>query len=163
MRILVPATLGLMAATSCCCCGPFREWYDSFRPGRPTIVAVTSTEPTPTPPSAVVAERKVPPSSRVLQGRLLGFPDFPEATLVSYAETATIASATLTVDDAHTPGEVVSFYRQAALDKGYFIDSEIAKGPSPSFQAIRGNVSFRVVARDAGELVDFSLTTERTL
>jgi hypothetical protein len=99
----------------------------------------------------------------VLRGQLLGFPDFPDAELVSYAETATIASALLKVGGAHTPAEVVSFYRQAALDKGYFIDSEIAKGPEPSFQAIRGNVSFRVVAHDAGDFVEFSLTTDRTL
>ena len=35
--------------------------------------------------------------------------------------------------------------------------------PGATFQAIRGNVSFRVVAHDAGEMVEFSLTTERTL
>ena len=149
-----------MAATSCCCCGSLRDWFDSFRPGKPTVVATTTTEAPPAPPPR---ERKAALPARVLKGQLLGFPDFAGAELVSYAETATIASATLKVDDAHTPGEVVAFYRQAALDKGYFIDSEIAKGKEPSFQAIRGNVSFRVVAQDAGEVVEFSLTTERTL
>ena len=158
MRILLPATVGLVAATSCCCCGSLRDWFESFRPGKPTVVA-TTTEAPPAPPP----QPKVALPARVLKGQLLGFPDFAGAELVSYAETATIASATLKVDDAHTPGEVVAFYRQAALDRGYFIDSEIAKGPEPSFQAIRSNVSFRVVAHDAGEVVEFSLTTDRTL
>jgi hypothetical protein len=148
-----------MAATSCCCCGSLREWLESLRPGEPVVVATTTTEPAaqPTPPPKAAQ----PP--RVLKGQLLGFPDFAGAELVSYGETATIASASLKVDDAHPPSEVVAFYRQAALDKGYFIDSEITKGREPSFQAIRGNVSFRVVAHDAGEMVEFSLTTERTL
>ena len=159
MRILLPVTVGLMAATSCCCCGSLREWLESFRPGEPTVVATTTTEPAPPPP----VEQKAALPTRVLKGQLLGFPDFAGSELVSYGETATIASATLKVDDAHSPAEVVGFYRQAALDKGYFIDSEIPKGPEPSFQAIRGNVSFRVVAHDAGEMVEFSLTTERTL
>jgi hypothetical protein len=161
VRILLPATVGLMAATSCCCCGSVREWWESFRPGEPTVVATTTAAPSA--PAVSPRERKAAAPSRVLRGQLLGFPDFAGAELVSYAETATIASATLKVDDAHPPGEVVAFYRQAALDKGYFIDSEIAKGREPSFQAIRGNVSFRVVARDVGEVVEFSLTTERTL
>ena len=161
MRILLPATVGLMAATSCCCCGSLRDWLESFRPGEPTVVATTTTDPVPQPTPA--RERKAAGPSRVLRGQLLGFPDFAGSELVSYAETPTIASASLKVDDAHKPAEVVAFYRQAALDKGYFIDSEIAKGPEPSFQAIRGNVSFRVVAHDAGEMVEFSLTTERTL
>ena len=161
MRILLPATMGLMAATSCCCCGSLRDWLESFRPGEPTVVATTTTDPVAQPTPA--RERKAAGPSRVLRGQLLGFPDFAGAELVSYAETPTIASASLKVDDAHKPAEVVAFYRQAALDKGYFIDSEIAKGPEPSFQAIRGNVSFRVVAHDAGEMVEFSLTTERTL
>jgi hypothetical protein len=160
VRILLPVTVGLIAATSCCCCGSLRDWLESFRPGKPAVVATTTTEPAPaTPvqqPTAVV-----PP--RVLRGQLLGFPDFAGSELVSYGETATIASASLKVDDAHPPSEVVAFYRQAALDKGYFIDSEITKGKEPSFQAIRGNVTFRVVAHDAGEMVEFSLTTERDL
>ena len=160
MRILLPATVGLMAATSCCCCGSLRDWLESFRPGEPTVVA-TTTEPAA--PPALAHEQKAALPARVLRGQLLGFPDFAGSELVSYGETATIASASLKVDDAHPPGEVVAFYRQAALDKGYFIDSEIAKGHEPSFQAIRGNVSFRVVAHDAGEMVEFSLTTERTL
>ena len=160
MRILLPTTVGLMAATSCCCCGSLRDWLDSFRPGEPTVVATTTqTAAQPSP----ARERKAALPQRVLRGQLLGFPDFAGAELVSYGETATIASASLKVDDAHPPREVVAFYRQAALDKGYFIDSEITKGPEPSFQAIRGNVSFRVVAHDAGEMVEFSLTTERTL
>lgn len=161
MRILVPATLGLMAATSCCCCGSLRDWLESFRPGEPTVVATTTSEPAA--PTAPARAQKAALPSRVLKGQLLGFPDFAGSELVSYGETATIASATLKVDDEHKPAEVVAFYRQAALDKGYFIDSEITKGPEPSFQAIRGNVSFRVVAHDAGEMVEFSLTTERTL
>ena len=160
MRILVPATVGLMAATSCCCCGSLRDWLESFRHGEPTVVA-TTTEPAA--PVAPAREQKPALPARVLRGQLLGFPDFAGSELVSYAETPTIASASLKVDDAHPPSEVVAFYRQAALDKGYFIDSEITKGREPSFQAIRGNVSFRVVAHDAGEMVEFSLTTERTL
>ena len=67
----------------------------------------------------------------------------------------------LVVDD--DPVELVGTQVDAGALQGYFIDSEITKGPEPSFQAIRGNVSFRVVARDAGEMVEFSLTTERTL
>ena len=161
MRILLPATLGLMAATSCCCCGSLRDWLESFRPGEPTVVATTTTEPAE--PTAPAQKQRAALPARVLRGQLLGFPDFAGSELVSYGETATIASASLKVDDAHPPGEVVAFYRQAALDKGYFIDSEITKGREPSFQAIRGNVSFRVVAHDAGEMVEFSLTTERTL
>jgi hypothetical protein len=160
VRILLPATVGLIAATSCCCCGSLRDWLESFRPGRPAVVATTTAEPA-APPPAHEQKPVVPP--RVLRGQLLGFPDFAGSELVTYGETATIASATLKVDDAHPPAEVVAFYRQAALDKGYFIDSEITKGKEPSFQAIRGNVSFRVVAHDAGEMVEFSLTTERTL
>jgi hypothetical protein len=161
VRILVPTVVGLMAATTCCCCGSLRDWLDSFRPGEPTVIATTTTEPAAH--ATPARERKAALPQRVLRGQLLGFPDFAGAELVSYGETATIASASLKVDDAHPPAEVVAFYRQAALDKGYFIDSEIKKGREPSFQAIRGNVSFRVVAHDAGEMVEFSLTTERTL
>jgi hypothetical protein len=162
VRILAPVAVGMVAATSCCCCGSLQEWFDSFRPGEPTIVAATATPEAPPEPAMPVVPAPGA-SARVLQGQLLTFPDFPNSALVSYAETPTIASATLTVDDAHPPTEVVAFYRTAALDKGYFIDSEIATGTEPSFQAIRGNVSFRAIAHDAGDLVEFSLTTERTL
>jgi hypothetical protein len=162
VRILLPVAVGFLAITGCCCCGSSLEDLESrFRPTEKHTETATTVADLQSPTKEVEPPPAGPP--RVLKGDLAQFPDFLESELQSFSNGPTLTSATLTVDDAHPPTEVVAFYRNAALGKGYFIDSEIVKGPQPSFQAIRGNVTFRVVARDEGDRVQYSLTTERTL
>lgn len=166
LRLHLAAVPAFIAATSCCCCG------DLFQRIGTAIDELTGEHHSEfeVPEEPVADERpepeapKAPPvSERLLKGDLAAFEPYPDSRLKDFAQVNTITSATLAVPAEVSPRDVVDFYRQAAEERGYFIDSRVNDARSPSFEAIRGNVNFRVVARVEGDEVVYSLAMQKTI